>query len=115
MTGTCALCGCSGLVDQHHLTGRPAPGRRYSDPALVVPLCSSCHRGAGGLHPILRCAGLDLLPPGADLLAHRLRRVAMTAELVAGAARPFTLAPPATRGLGQLLRDAAEVVEGVGR
>lgn len=113
MTGVCALCARFGLVHAHHVTGRPEPSGPYFDPALGLDVCPSCHIGSGGLHPTLRAASLDRLPDGAHPVAHRLRRVALHAVVVADAGRPFTLGPGSARGLAVLLREAAELVETV--
>lgn len=111
MTGVCALCAASGPVAAHHLAGRCEPGGRYYDPALVIQVCPACHTGAGGLHPTLRTVRLDFPPVGAHPVAHRLRRVALHAVVMADAGRPFALGPKSARGLAVLLREAADGVQ----
>ena len=111
MPSACSLCGRVGPVHAHHLTGRPAPGAPYGDPDLVVAVCARCHSAAGGLHQTLRALGVEFPAPGVDVLAHRLRRVAVHAELVAEAACPLVLVPRSARGLAALLREAATIEE----
>lgn len=107
----CLLCGSLDRTELHHLSGRPSPDGAYYDLQLVIPLCDiPCHRGSGGVHQVLRAVGLDFLLPGAHPVAHRLRRVALHAELIADAGHPFTLAPQAARAVAVLLREAAEVI-----
>ncbi len=107
----CALCGAFGPIERHHVTGRPAPGGAYFDPALIIAVCPRCHAAAGGLHPVLRTVGVEFAQPGVDMLAHRLRRTAIHAELVAEIGRPLVLAPKSARGLAALLRQAAVAVD----
>lgn len=111
MPTACSLCGAVGPVHAHHLTGRPAPGAPYGDPDLVVAVCARCHGAAGGLHQTLRTLGVEFPAPGVDVLAHRLRRTAIHAELVAEVGRPLVLAPKSARGLAALLREAAVAVD----
>ena len=108
MTRACSLCGAIGPVHRHHVSGRPAPGCAYLDPGLVVAVCAACH---ANLHQALRLCGLDFGGVGPDSVAHRLRRVAVTADLLAGASRPLVLAPPSARALAGLLRDAAHTFD----
>lgn len=108
MSAGCALCGASGRVHRHHLTGRPAPGGAYLDAGLVVAVCPACH---AGLHQALRTAGLDFLA-GRGSLRHRLVRVAATAELVGAAGHPLVLGSVSARALGVLVLDAAGALDG---
>ena len=108
MTGACSLCGAIGPVHRHHVTGRSAPGVAYFDGGLVVAVCAACH---ASLHQALRLCGLDFPVGATDSMAHRLHRVAATAELVAGASRPLALAPPSARALAGLLREAARTFD----
>lgn len=109
----CSLCGAVGPVHAHHITGRAAPGGAYFDDALVIDVCPRCHTAAGGLHPLLRTLGAEFAQPGGDVLAHRLRRVAVHAELIGEGGRPLVLAPKSARGLAALLREAAVAVDAV--
>lgn len=109
MNGACALCGVRGPVHRHHVTGHAARGRSYLDDYLVLALCPCCHTGAGGVHQVLRAVGLEW-PGAGPMISHRLRRVAVTAELVADAEQPFVLAQGSTRALAALLREAAGAV-----
>lgn len=111
MTGRCSLCGRAGALHAHHLTGRPAPGGAYFDPALIIAVCPRCHSAAGGLHPVLRTLGVEFVQPGVDVLGHRLWRVAVHAELIAEAARPLVLASKPARGLAALLREASAAID----
>jgi hypothetical protein len=107
MTGACSLCGRVGPVHAHHVTGRPRPGGGYLDGALTIIVCTTCHLGRGGLHQSLRTIGVEFVAPSEDLLAHRLRRVAVHAELIAAGDRPFVVAPRAARALAAILHDGA--------
>ncbi len=89
--GVCVLCGWVGPISLHHITGRPGPGRPYLDPDIVIPLCPPCHTGTGGVHPLLRVAGLAWPRPGEDLDAFRLRRLGFHARLASAAGRRFVL------------------------
>jgi len=95
-------------VHRHHVTGRSAPGVAYFDGGLFLPVDAACH---AGMHQALRMCGLDFPVAGTDSMAHRLHRVAVTAELVAGASRALVLAPPSARALARLLRDAAHAFD----
>ena len=107
MNGACSLCGAVGPVDAHHVTGRPRPGGGYLDGGLTIPLCAACHLGAGGIHQMLRTVGVEFVPPSEDPLAHRMRRAAVHAELIAAAERPLVVAPKSARAFAGLLREAA--------
>ena len=107
----CSLCGAVGPVHAHHITGRAAPRGPYLDAAITLAVCPQCHNAAGGLHPVLRTVGVEFPAPGVDVLAHRLRRTAIHAELVAEIGRPLVLAPKSARGLAALLRQAAVAVD----
>ena len=107
----CNLCGAVGPVHRHHLTGRLAPGGPYLDVDLVLAVCPRCHGAAGGLHQTLRTLGVEFTPPGVGALAHRLRRVALHAVLLADARRPLVLEPKSARGLAALLWDAASAID----
>ena len=107
----CSLCGAVGPVHAHHITGRAAPRGPYLDAAITLAVCPQCHNAAGGLHPVLRTVGVEFPAPGVDVLAHRLRRTAIHAELVAEVGRPLVLAPKSARGLAALLREAAVAVD----
>jgi len=111
VTGACSLCGARGAVHGHHLTGRAGRGGPYVDADLVLTLCPRCHTGAGGVHQVLRTVGLEW-PGVGPLVAHRLRRVAATAELVADTDRPFVLTSGSTRALAALLRETADTIGG---
>lgn len=112
MTGVCSLCATAASVHAHHVTGRSIRGGAYLDASLTLKVCSACHTGAGGVHPLLRTVGVEWPAPGVHPLAHRLRRVALHAELLADADRPFILAPVSSRALAALLREAAAVIGG---
>jgi len=102
---TCALCD-EDAAHGHHLTGRPAPGRSYLDPALVLGVCRHHHVN---LHVWLRAVGLAW--PSGNTVAYRLRRVAVHLRAVAGQGRPFTLGPRPAEALADLLDEAAEIIE----
>lgn len=104
MTGRCALCGAVGPVHRHHLTGRPAPGAAYFDGALTLAVCRTCH---ANIHQALRASALDFPCSSGDFLVHRLRRTALTAELLGGSGRPLVLEPSSASGLAGLLREVA--------
>jgi hypothetical protein len=110
----CVLCGALGVpLHEHHITARPEPGADYFDPALTLSLCPTpCHNGSGGVHQLARVVELEWLAPGASAVRHRLLLVALHAEVVAGADRPFALEPPSSRALASLLREAAGVIGG---
>ena len=108
MTGACSLCGAIRPVHRHHVSGRPAPGCAYLDPGLVVAVCAACH---ANLHQALRLCGLDFGGVGPDSVAHRLHRVAVTADLLAGASRPLVLAPTSARSLAVLVREGADALD----
>lgn len=71
MTAGCLFCGRR-PVEWHHLTGRLAPDGPYLDRALVVPLDTRHHDRE---HELLRRAGLEFPPEGADLVGHRVARL----------------------------------------
>jgi len=107
MTGTCSLCGRRGAVQRHHLTGRIAPDGEYLDPDLVIPLCVPCHIGCTGAHTLLRAVGREFPAEPADVLDHRLFRVALHLDVSANAERPFSLSPRPAHAFAGLLREAA--------
>lgn len=106
---SCLYC-ASPAAHEHHLTGRPAPGAPYLDPALVVALCRSCHVGE---HAALRRLGLDW--PTGDLTAHRLARTAAVSVRLGDLGRPLVLDLGPTRALGGLLLAGAEVLRQLAR
>lgn len=112
MIRACSLCGHTASLHGHHVTGRASRGGRYFDPALTVDLCGpTCHTGVGGMHQVLRVAGLEWLPSGACVLSHRLRRVAFHLRLVADADRPFVLSASSARAEAALLSEAADALD----
>ena len=104
MAPACQFCGRE-PADLHHVTGRPAPGAPYLDPALVLPLCRRHHAQA---HELLRRSRLDFLPPGPEQLPGRVLRVAELLARVGDAERELALSPRSTIGLSRLLLDAAD-------
>jgi hypothetical protein len=105
VTGVCALCGCHGPVEAHHIERRPAPGAPYFG-SVEAPLCKVCH---DGLHVGLRRLGLDFAGER-DPLAYRVLLVGDFAHRVAAAGRAFVLAPSAARALGDMLVEAADAL-----
>jgi hypothetical protein len=94
MTARCLFCRLL-AVAWHHVTGRAAPGAPYLDRWLVVPLCQRHHDRE---HELLRRAGLEFLPPGADPLGHRLARVLDLMGRTADHGWPFILEASTTYG-----------------
>jgi hypothetical protein len=100
----CLWCGAQS-VEQHHVTGRTAPGGEYFDPALTTPLCVRHHAAQ---HVLLRRIGLDWPEPGGLALPYRLRRLGVALGRVADLRRPFVLSVPASLGAHALLIEAAD-------
>lgn len=74
MTATCVLCG-GRPVDRHHLTGRS--NGVYADPALTVELCHDCHELAGADLRAERLERGNTHTTRSELVAHRLRCIAV--------------------------------------
>lgn len=106
MSRACVLCGSVGVVQRHHLTGRIAPCGDYLDPALVLPLCISCHTGQGGIHQSLRHVGLECAPIETSMPAYRLQRVAVSLRILSDCGRGLVLSPSSTVALYLPLMDA---------
>ncbi len=78
----------------------------------MIPVCPACHLGRGGVHQVLRVAGLEWPRPDSQSLAHRLRRVAIHVALVGGERRPFVVEPASGPAFAALLRDGANAIDG---
>lgn len=46
----CYNCGCSGILEEHHIIYGTANRRNSEQYGLKVNLCYNCHRGTYGVH-----------------------------------------------------------------
>ena len=107
MMGECGMCGSVRSLQLHHPTGRAKPGAPYLDADLTVAICGQpCHTAE---HVLLRTLGLEF--PSGPALAHRLRRMGLTARRFGDARRSLSFAPRSAEGLADLLFEAAEELE----
>jgi len=105
----CVLCGSTGPLEAHHPTRRMAPADPYLDKQLRIMFCRGCHNRA---HDVLRDESLDWPSAGANVLAYRLRTLAVLIGWLARAERSFVLADEsACLRMQRLLLDGAEAIE----
>lgn len=110
MAPGCIFCGVDD-VELHHVTGRPAPGRGYLDPDLVVPLCRRHHAQE---HELLLRQRLAFLPGGSGQLAGRVVKLGAIAGRLADAKRELQLSSRGLIGLRGLLLDVADQLPAIG-